>query len=360
MHRQFIRRRMFVVVLLSTWSLIAGAQRESAGDSAAVLIRQFMAGSGVPGIAVSVGRDDRIIWSDGFGYADVEQRVPVWPAVTRFRVGSVAKPMTATALAELYEEGRVDLDAPVQKYVPSFPKKAKGVVTTRELAGHLAGVRHYRGAEFLSQKHYDTVLEGLTIFQDDTLLFEPGTKYSYSSYGWNLVSAVVERAAGEDFLRFMRERVFLPMGMLHTTPDYVSDIIDNRTRYYELQEGRLRNAPPVDNSYKWAGGGFLSTSEDLLRFGFAFLNPTVLKAATVKMLWTSQKTASGEETHYGIGWASGTDAMGHRWVGHGGGSVGGTTFFRIFPDSGVIVVMIANMSEVRYGSLGNQIAALFM
>src|SRR3989449_2969074 len=164
----------------------------------------------------SVGVDGNLVWSEGFGYADVARKVPV-TAETQFRIGSVSKPLTATAVALLYEQGKLDLDAPVQRYVPSFPDKGRPI-TTRQLAGHLAGIRHYRGDEFLLNRHFNTVLEGLTIFQGDALLFPPGTKFSYSTYGWNLISAVVEGAAGEDFLRYMSPDLFPPLGMTPTPP----------------------------------------------------------------------------------------------------------------------------------------------
>lgn len=328
-------------------------------QKAAQLIRTFMNDHQVPGVAVTVGMNGQIIWSEGFGYADLEQRVPVWPAITRFRVGSVAKPMTAEGLMLLVEQGRVDLDAPVQTYVPTFPEK-RWPVTTRELTGHLAGIRHYRGAEFLSLKHYTNVLSGLDIFENDTLLFKPGEKFSYSSYGWNLISAVVEKAAGESFLKYMQQRVFTPLRMEHTVADIVDSIIVNRSRYYEVENGVIKNAPPVDNSYKWAGGGFLSTSEDLARFGFAHLSNTLLKPETIATMWTSQKTNKGEATGYGIGWGSGTDDSGRRFAGHGGGSVGGTTFFRVYPDQQLVIVIIANMSGVKYNDLPQQVAELFM
>ena len=144
-----------------------------------------------PGLSVAVGLDGRIVWAEGFGWADIEQRVPVRPS-SKFRVGSVAKPITVALLALLYESGDIDLDAPVQRYLPSFPEK-QYPITARQLAGHLAGIRHYQGDEFLGSRHYETVLDGLEIFRDDPLLFEPGTQFSYSSYGYNLLSAVLRR-----------------------------------------------------------------------------------------------------------------------------------------------------------------------
>jgi len=312
------------------------------------LMRAIMAESGTPGMSVAVGIAGEIVWSEGFGYADVEHRIPVWEE-TKFRIGSVSKPVTAAALGLLYEQGRLDLDTPVQQYVPSFPEK-RWPITTRQVAGHLAGIRHYHGDEFLSGKRYDTVLEGLEIFQDDTLLFEPGTRYSYSSYGWNLISAVVEGASGENFLSYMQEHVFEPLGLHHTVADHTDSIIPQRARFYErAEDGRVLNAPFVDNSYKWAGGGFLSTPEDLVRFGMAHLGEELLKRETIEMLWTSQQTREGRETYYGIGWSVNRDGGRVSMASHGGGSVGGTTFLLILPQENAVAAMVGNMTQAPTG-----------
>lgn len=332
----------------------------SAIDSARSLLNTLMYVERIPGLSVAVGLDGTVLWSEGMGWADLEQRVPV-TSITRFRVGSVSKPMTTAALAQLVEEGRVDLDAELQRYVPDFPRK-RWPVTTRQLAGHIAGVRHYRDDEFLSSRRYETVDEGLEIFAGDTLLFEPGTDYSYSSYGWNLVSAVLEGASGEDFLSLMRRRVFEPLEMRHTVAGHTDSIVSYRTRFYALtDDGDIRNAPYVDNSYKWAGGGFLSTPEDLLRFGFAHLEPDFLEAGTLEELFTSQTLANGEETGYGIGWRVRTNDRGERIVEHGGGSVGGRTGLLVNRDRGLVVAVVANLSEAPVNpDLADRIAELFL
>jgi len=311
-----------------------------------------------PGLSVAVGINGTIVWSEGFGWADVEQRVPVRPS-SKFRVGSVAKPMTTALLALVLQNGAIDLDAPVHRYVPSFPEK-RFPITTRQLAGHLAGIRHYQGNEFLSSRHYPTVSEGLEIFQNDPLLFEPGTQYSYSSYGYNLISAVIEGATGEDFLTQMADRVFEPLGMRHTSADQNRLIVFDRVRPYGVDdEGRFVNAPHVDNSYKWAGGGFVSTTEDLVRFGFGHLEPGFLEASTLAVFQSSQKTRDGEETGYGLGWRAGTDDEGRRIVGHGGGSVGGTTSLRLYPDERLVIAIVTNLSRAPTLPVG-EIAELFL
>ncbi len=311
--------------------------------AARVLLDSVMKAHSIPGLSAAVGRGDRVLWSEGFGSADLTHGVSV-TQLTKFRVGSVSKPLTAAALGVLLDAGRLDLDAPVQRYVPSFPEK-RWPVTTRQLAGHLAGVRHYRGMENFSSARYPTVLSGLAIFRDDSLLHEPGTAYVYSSYGWNLISAVVEGASGEPFLTYMDRVVFDPLEMRHTVAGHTDSIIPHRTRFYvEGEGGQVLNAPHVDNSYKWAGGGFLSTPEDLLRFAAAHLDADFLSAATLEVLFEPQRLRNGDETGYGIGWRSSVNSRGERIVSHTGGSVGGRTVLTVNRDTGAIVAVTANLS----------------
>lgn len=320
--------------------------RDSARENADKQARKWVA-KGAPGLALAVAVDGKLVYSEGFGYADLEERVPVWPT-TKFRIGSISKPLTAVGLMELVEAGKVDLDAPVQKYVPSFPDKG-AVITVRMVAGHLGGIRHYKDDEFLMPKHYDNVLDGLKIFADDPLVSPPGTKFNYSSYGFNLLSAVVESASGENFLAYMQGRVFGPLGLVHTVADQNRQIVEQRSRYYEIpKDGPVENAPYVDNSYKWAGGGFLSTAEDLVRFGSALLQPGFLKAETLKTMFTSQKTTSGEETGYGIGWSVGKSKSGKVVYEHAGGSVGGTSQLILYPETHVVVALVTNLSERKW------------
>ncbi len=321
------------------------------------VIRQQMQEVGVPGLSVAVAVDGEVVWAEGFGFADLENHVAVVPD-TKFRIASISKALTSAGLGILVQEGRVDLDAPVQQYVPSFPEK-RWPVTTREVAGHIAGIRHYRGLEFRSAVHYDDVVDALEIFENDTLLFEPGTQYSYSTYGWNLISAVMQGAAGIPFLRFMRQRVLDPLGMRETVGEFVDSIIPYRARFYiRGEDGRVVNAPFVDNSNKWAGGGYLSTARDMVRYGSSYLDHAILEPATVDLLWTSQHLRDGEATDYGMGWFV-RDEDGVRTVWHTGGAVGGSTILMIFPDRGIVVSILTNIQSGRPTQAARSVADLF-
>jgi serine beta-lactamase-like protein LACTB, mitochondrial len=334
---------------LASAAPVPAARFQSAIDAGRAAIQTLVSSStGPPGLGIAVLVESRIVWSDGFGFADLEQRAPVWPH-TKMRIGSVSKSLTSAALGLLYEQHKLDLDAPVQKYVPSFPEK-QYPITARQLSGHLAGIRHYDGheeAELFNTRHFETVLEGLSLFANDPLLFKPGEQFHYSSHGWDLLSAVIEGASGQDYLSYMQQHVFDPLGMRHTVADLNAQIIPNRARFYVRDDdGHWKNAPYVDNSYKWASGGFLSTPEDLVRFGWAMIDGQVLRPETVRLLTTSQRTNDGKETGYGMGWGVSTDAHGRRQFEHSGGSVGGASRLLIFPDQRVVVAMIINTDGI--------------
>ena len=356
-------RRLFVSVFLLLWLAFPRHLLEPPAHAAPVPANPFQSAidagraaienlvnspKGPPGLGIAVLVRGRIVWSDGFGYADLEQRMPVWP-YTRMRIGSVSKSLTSAALGLLHEQQKLDLDAPVQKYVPTFPGK-RHAITTRQVAGHLSGIRHYEDreeTEVFNTRHFETVLEGLSLFANDPLLFPPGEKYHYSSHGWNLLSAVVEGASGQDYLGYMQQQVFDPLGMRHTIADLNARIIPNRARFYVRDDGgHWTNAPYVDNSYKWAGGGFLSTPEDLVRFGWAMIDGQLLRPETVRLLTTSQRTNDGKETGYGMGWGVSTDERGRRHFGHGGGSVGGASRLVIFPDQRVVIAVVINTDGI--------------
>lgn len=357
------RARLVLLGILLSLPLALPAQSTMAGSPAIERARQMLADTmralGSPGASIAVMLDGRLIWSEGFGFADVEQQVAATPS-TVFRIGSVSKPLTAAALGVLVEQGKVNLDDEVQRYVPDFPPK-QFPITVRQLAGHLAGIRHYRGEEFANQKHFPTVLEGLTMFSADSLLFEPGVRFHYSSYGWNLIAAVIENAAGEPFLSFMRKVVFAPAGMEHTYPEFADSIIPFRADFYawSQSQGRVLNAPYVDNSYKWAGGGFLSTSEDLARFGQAMLDGTLLRPATVKTWWTSMMTRDGKETGYGVGWSINAPADQPRRVGHTGGAMGGTATLQIYPEQRLVIAILVNSDRTFIG-MAPSLATIFL
>lgn len=359
--RKFIRSLYLSVTLVF---IIVGCSTNNSPYQNAIaesnrLLDSLRQAEKIPGIDAAISIDGKIVWSEGFGFADLENQVNVKPGETRFRIGSVSKPLTAAALGKLIDQGKIELSEQVQKYVPYFPLK-KYPISVKQIGGHLAGIRHYRDDEFYNIDHYTSVKSSLKIFENDTLLFEPGTDYSYSSYGFNLLSAVIEGASGKPFLPFIEKEVFTALDMSNTSPDKNDSIILNRSSFYELDSlERVINAPYVDNSYKWAGGGFISTTTDLIKFGQAHMKPGFLSAETLKTFTTSQVLANRDSTGYGIGWAR-IDKNGLTGFGHTGGSVGGITDLRIYPDEGLVLVFLSNSSNTKYANVGDRIVKLFL
>lgn len=355
---------LFLFSLLVVWPITGLNAKGNIADpeiasKADALIQKFFQDNNTPGLSVSVGLSGNLVWSEGYGYADLEQRVPITPGLSKFRIGSVIKSMTADAVAQLVEQGKLDLDAPIQTYVPDFPEK-QAPINVRQLVGHLAGIRHYENEEFMNHQYYETVNDGLAIFAGDPLVSAPGEAFHYSSYGFNLISAAIETASGEDYLNYMNDHIFIPAGMESTVPDILYEIIPGRGRYYGIRDDQVWNMPEVDNSYKWASGGFVGTSDDLVRYGIAQLSNSLVSADSRKVFWTEQKTLSGEATGYALGWRVSTDDKGQLWVGHGGGSVGGSTQFYIMPETGLVIAMISNLSGFDYGDVLVRLSKVFL
>jgi CubicO group peptidase (beta-lactamase class C family) len=261
---------------------------------------------------------------------------------------------------ELVERGKLDLDAPVQKYCAAFPQKP-WPISTREVMGHLGGIRHYKSvsqddAETGNTKHFeDTIQSGLDFFKNDALVSEPGKQFHYSTQGYTLVGCVIEGAAAEKYVDFVRRNVFAPARMETTQADNRFAIIPYRTRFYRKTDaGIVQNADFLDSSYKIPGGGWISSAEDMARFEVAILNDKLMRRATRDLMWTPLKPADGAKDEYALGWATGTED-GVAVAGHAGGQQGCSTQFLIAPALRAGVVVLTNMEGADSSQLAREI-----
>jgi CubicO group peptidase (beta-lactamase class C family) len=326
-------------------------------------VSSFMSANSVPGIGAAVVLDGEPVWSAGFGMSDLEDSAPVTSA-TLFRLGSISKPITAVAVLQLYERGRLDLDAPVQKYCPAFPKK-DWPITSRELLGHLGGIRHYNsdGKGDIpedSARHFSSMEESLQIFAADPLVAKPGAKFNYSTYGYTLLGCVLEGAASEKYLDFVKKNVFQLAAMEQTQADDFFAVIPHRTRWYHRDKaGVVRNAGVLDSSYKIPGGGLISSADDMARFEAAILADRLVKRPTRELMWTSLKTEDGKPTGYGLGWGI-LNKFGIHIVAHTGGQQGTSTAFALVSERRAGVVVLANMDAVNSGGLAEEILKIVL
>jgi CubicO group peptidase (beta-lactamase class C family) len=306
----------------------------------------FLADSKAPGVSVAIVEDGQPVWSKGFGSADVAAHRRVTPD-TLFRLASVSKPLTATGAMQLWQAGKLDLDAPIQKYCPQFPQKPYPI-TTRELLGHLGGIRHYNSGEHDPEvdntRHFnDPIAAGIRFFANDPLVEVPGTKFHYSTQGYTLVGCAIEAASGKSYVDYMMESVFAPAQMSHTIADDNTKQIAERTSFYHKNKlGAVVAAEPLDSSYKIPGGGWLSSANDMALYESAMLNDKLVTRATRDLMWSPQTLASGEHDEYGYGWGIRT-VSGVTFVSHSGGQQGTSTDITIAPAQRYGVVVLANM-----------------
>jgi serine beta-lactamase-like protein LACTB len=308
------------------------------------LVSGEMSRLNVPGLSVAVANRDGLCLTAAYGLADIENNVPTKTA-TIFRLASLSKAVTAIAAMQLSERGQLDLDAPIQKYVQSFPEKP-WPITTRQLLVHQAGIRHYAEGELANPRHFESLTESLQLFRDSPLLHEPGTKALYSSYGYNLVGCAIEGASGVSYLDFVRSNVFAPAEMQNTRVDDHLEIIPNRARgYFKDSTGQLRNSALSDTSSKIPSGGLCGPAADVGRLAVAFLEGRLVKPETVRRMLTRQKTRDGRTTGYGVGFVvSRRGGQSEAWCMGAQPQVSGTLYLR--PDAGVAVAILANLESI--------------
>lgn len=311
----------------------ASPERVAAIDSARRLLRAIVRDGA--GLVVGVAEDGRTVWLEGMGWADVGAARPVEPRTTRFRIYSVSKGLTTLAAASLVEDGKLDLRAPVRRYLPDFPDKG-APITPAQLLSHTSGIRHYRdAAEASSKRHCATVAEALPIFEDDPLVHPPGTAHTYSSWGYVLLSRVMEVASGDAFADLVRRRVLGPAGARRTVIDDPRERVAGRAAFYAVPAGEApRPAPAVDNTCKWGAGAYVSTAPDLLAVYRAALDGTLLDPETFRAM-----VAPGAEP----------DSLGRRVLEVSGWGEGAAAFTAADLDTGVVVVLLSNAIGPEYG-----------
>lgn len=337
-------------------ALSSAVYRQTA-DSALAMIQKASVELELPSVSVAVSVENEIVWAASLGMADISEK-RASKLNTRYRAGSVSKSMTGLAAAKLVEMGKLDLDAPIYEYVPSFPPK-KWEPSLRELASHTGGIRHYSRqghpsfwGEVFSKHHYTSVEEALVLFKEDTLLFEPGTGFQYSTHGFTLLSAALETASGTPYLDLVSKWVWKPANMHDTRPDDLTQEDENRIIPYINLKGKYLHVEGADPSYKWAGGGILTTPSDLVKMGGAFLSDQLFNKTLRDTLFIPRPLAdaSPNPQDYALGFRNGRESELLQTndsllvLHHGGASPGGSSFFLLIPDGRVAGAIMTNVS----------------
>ena len=314
--------------------------------------------SGAPSMSAAVSRDGELLWAGAVGFADIESGERASPG-TLYRLGSTSKALTGTVLGRMVDANVIRIDASVGDYAPGVPEALQGI-TIRQLASHTAGIRHYsRGLTWLPANHetmsstsYASVEDGLTMFINDELLFEPGSSFNYSTFGYSLLAYVMEQASGMDFKTLLERYINVPLDANVRLDDQNVDMPD-RAATYTTAKGRWGTAYPADPSYKWAGGGMVATPSDLVKIGQALMDGTFVTGPTRSMLWSPVPLpgSSTNPQNYAIGWRVDTstrtlgDDQPVQLIHHGGTQMGGVAFWAIYPELGISVAVVSNTGE---------------
>lgn len=351
--RPCLRLILSVLLLLAPAAGLAEGPTPEARTMA--YLQEIWRAIGTPGISVAVAQQGRLVFSKGVGFADLDNMVPA-DGSTVYNIGSVSKALTAVAVLQLVEQGKVRLDDPIRKYVPSFPDKGP-VITLRHILTHTSGIRHYRPDDFPgsvdneNMKPIASLEEAIRIFKDDPLLFQPGERYFYSSYAINLLQGVIETASGLAFEDYMRKFVWDPIGMFHSAFDVPDRIVPHRARGYHLVDGRMRNYPYGDLTYKFASGGMISSAEDLARFGMALNRGALLKPETLELMYKPiepvprHREDGPPETldfSQALTWRVLKDDAGRTFVNHCGTVKGYNACLVIYREQDLVVAILGN------------------
>ena len=315
---------------------------EEAQKEAEKILQYLIQEELIPGASITVTKQGKTIWQGGYGYADISKKTPIDPKTTIFRVASMSKAITGVILARLQEQKKFDWNMSLYEYIPDFPKKPFDF-TIKQLAGHLAGIRSYKANEYTLNKPY-TIAQGVDLFKDDILQSAPGTKFLYSSYGINLISLAIEKCLNKKFEDVAKEEVFKPLNMWRTFPDRGKIIQDEAIPYTRSKKG-LDKATDVNNYFKLAGGGFLSTSNDIAKMGTAIERHNFLSQPIENEMLKKQCNIDDTEISYGIGWQVQRDWNGRDYFGHTGMGVGGFGWLSVYPNEEVVIVMLFNVTD---------------
>jgi CubicO group peptidase (beta-lactamase class C family) len=356
---------LFQLQLIETTAQVSQSSQAQTTDKYADKLRAFeqfvrgqMEKNKIPGMTIGFIKDD-YVWVTGFGFADVENKLPA-KADSAYRLASVQKSMTAVAILQLVEQGKINLDAEIQTYVPYFPKK-KYPITVRQLLGHLGGIPHYVNRDVEQHiKEHKTTREAIAIFENFDLVAEPGTTYSYSSYGYNLLGAAIEGASKQSYADYMREHIWHPLGLNDTRMDDPLDIIPNRVRGYQLVNGKLKNSEFIDVSSRFAAGGTRGTVVDLLKFLKGLNDGKLLSSKSTTLMYAPMVTRDGQVTSYAMGWQIPPFENRRSIVINDGGQQETRTFILNFPEKNFAIAFAMNLEADVYAPLINRLYELVL
>ena len=305
------------------------------------LINRFIEKENVPGMSVSISYNDTLIFSNGFGYADLENKIKVDPSTTKFRIASITKTLTAATIMKMAEEELIDINKSIYFYLDSLPKKEYDF-TIKQVGGHIAGLIRVPSEEKYSCDNTYSKKDFYRVFKKDSLLYKPSVDFSYSNYGYKLLGVLIEKICKKSIILCHKKYILEPLKLNNTIPDNLQK--DNQiSKFYFFDGNKFILAPCLDCTFKYAQGCYLSTTEDLIRLGNAFLfTNRILNKKSLLELLTPQKIYNEIKTNYGFGFICTKDFNGNFFYGHNGGYVGSYSILCVYPNSKIVIAIMTN------------------
>ena len=340
-------QKQIILLITLLLSLISFSQNERTEVKS--LLENLISKGNVMGVAAGYSVNGKIVDQGAAGYAIKKENKP-FNVETKVRMGSIAKPMTALAVMQLVEQGLLNLDAPIQTYISDYPKHKKTQITTRHLLSHTSGIPGYKnGRESNTTQEYSSLYDALNLFKSRDLLFEPGTRYSYTTYGYTVLGVIIERVSGKTFEHYMQENIWNRAKMTHTGVEKFNIKIDAKSELYSRNNGKGKAKLAKENnlSNRIPAGGFYTTLEDMLKFGNAVLDNTFVKESTLNLM-REHHSLEKENNAYGFGWFLYNPKPNEgAIIGHPGAQTGCTSFLFLVPEKKTVSVILANTSRAQ-------------
>lgn len=328
------------------------------------ILNSRLANNNFLGVSTAVYVENHGTYQSAAGFAS-KSKLARTNTNTLARIASVTKPMTAVAIMQLYQKGKLKLDVPIQNHLPSFPKKTQGDITIRQLLKHTSGIQHYSSKwDALSFTHYPTLKDALSAFQNRELLFTPGTQYHYSSFGYTILGAIIEEVSQMTYGEYMQKNIWHRAGMLNTSLEKRTNKHANKSDLYIKAGSQFIKSPTTDLSIIYSAGGVQSTAEDLVKFGKAILHHQLVDSASLQIMIqaTDELAPATGNDPYGLGWAVYDDPKYGKIIQHGGTQPGCSSFFAIYLKHGIVSTAISNSFGSRQNVfyLTREIANVFL
>ena len=356
MTTRVVARRLALVLLCGpALPFAARGQAATAGDSIDRYIGAELDRYHIPGMSVAVLRGDSVLLARGYGYANVELRVPASDS-TVYQSGSVGKQFTAAAVVMLAEQGRLSLDDPITRFLPEGPAAWRRI-TVRHLLTHTSGIGDYTDSTLDVRRDY-TEDDLVRLAARQVLEFAPGDRWSYSNTGYVLLGIIIHRVTGVFYGDFLRDHVFRPVGMRTTRIISEADIVPNRAAGYRLVNDTLKNQEWVSPSLNTtADGALYFTVRDLAQWAIALNHWRIPSRTGLEASWTPVRLNSGGTYPYGFGWQI-TQQRGFRRIGHSGSWQGFQTTIQRYPDFDLTVIVLDNLAESTPETMAMSIAGM--